>query len=112
MAQCPMRNSEVFTSFSHATSGLDRSADNATKFAVFRENRGNCFERQQGTASDHFKPDCRFIQFLEHDFEPVNEISAAFCAARLAIIGGAGGSGSQNLAADMSALRRPRQFAG
>ena len=54
--------------------------------------------------SNDFKPYRRF-QFLEHDFKLMNEIGAAFCAARLAIVGSGGGSGSQNLTADMAALR-------
>src|SRR5437762_9138161 len=84
-------------SFFRGAGSLDRSCDNATKFAVFRDNRDNVFSRKQGTLSNHLKPDCRLVQFLEHDFELVNEIGTAFRAPRLAIVSGVSGTGSQNL---------------
>jgi hypothetical protein len=53
-----------------------------------------------------------YIQFLEHNFELVNEIGPAFCPQRLAIIGGGSGSGLQNLTAHMPAMRCSGQLRG
>ena len=88
----------------------DGSPNNSAKFAVFRDNGSNGFRRKQGTLSDDFKPDGRFVQLFENDFEFVNEVGSAFRAPRLAVIGGSRGSGSQNLTTNMAALRRSWQF--
>src|SRR2546422_10169483 len=70
--------------FFRGAGSLDRSCDNATKFAVFRDNRDNVFSRKEGTLSNRLKPDYRLVQFLEQDFELVNELGMAFLARRLA----------------------------
>ena len=44
--------------------------------------------------SDDFKPDDRFVQFFENDFEFVNKVGPAFGAPRLTIIGSGRGPGS------------------
>ena len=104
----PITNSPQ--SFFRRTGGLDGSRDNSAKFAVFGDNRDNSFRRKQGTLSDDFKPDGRFIELFENDFEFMNEVGPAFRAPRFPIIGGGRGSGSQNLTANMTALRRSWQF--
>ena len=72
------------------SSGLYRSRNNPTKFAIFRDNRDNIFRGKQRTLSDQFKPNRCLIKFLEYDFELMNEIGATFCASRLAVISGRG----------------------
>src|SRR5262245_57775994 len=91
---------------------LDRSADNATKFAVFRDNRGESLSRKQGAVSRHFEPNGRFVQFLERHFELGNEVRPAFGATRLAVVGSRSGSGSEHLTANVPALRGSGQLPG
>ena len=67
----------------------DGRPNNSAKFAVFRDNGSNGFRRKQGTLSDDFKPDDRFVQFFENDFEFVNKVGPAFGAPRLTILAAA-----------------------
>jgi len=61
---------------------------------------------------DHFQPDCGFVEFLEHDAQLVYEVLAAFRAPSFAVVGGDGGAGAEDLAADVTALLRSGKFCG
>jgi len=87
----------------------DSCGEYATKFPVFRDYWGYYVGGDQEALHDYFKPDRRFVEFLKHDFQFVNEISAALGAARLPIVSGCRGSGSEDLPANMPTLRRTRQ---
>src|SRR5262245_11036595 len=97
-------------SLSRGASSLDRSCDNATKFAVFRDNRDNVFGRKQRTLSNDLEPNCRLVQFFEYDFELVNEMGRAVRGSCLSIVSCSSGTGWQNLTANVPALRRLGQF--
>jgi hypothetical protein len=73
------------------------------------------FESDEETIDALFDPDFSKTivdkekrEKARNDLEFMNEVRPAFRAPRFAIIGGRGGSRSQDLIADMPSLRRPR----
>jgi hypothetical protein len=68
--------------------GLYRGGNNSAEFAVFRDNRDNIFGGKQGTFADQLEPNRCFVEFLEYNFQLVDEIRSTFRTSRLTVISG------------------------